>query len=43
MGGHKHTYSISKPIYDAPENYIKNNKVDPSIDFMGEVSNSASM
>ena len=28
MGGHKHTYSISKPIYDAPLNYITaSNKV----------------
>lgn len=27
FGGHKHTYSISKPIYDAQEDYIVNNTV----------------
>lgn len=27
FGGHKHTYSISKPIYDAPSDYISNNTV----------------
>lgn len=27
MGGHKHTYCISRPIYDAPEGYITNNSV----------------
>ena len=25
MGGHKHTYSLSKPIYDAPIDYITEN------------------
>lgn len=34
-GGHKHTYSISKPIYDAPENYVNNlGQVNSSIDLM---------
>lgn len=44
MGGHKHTYSISKPIYDAPENYItSSNTVNSDIDLMDDVSASASM
>lgn len=38
FGGHKHTYSISKPVYDAPENYIKaNNTIDENIDLLGEM------
>ena len=44
IGGHKHTYSISKPIYDAPENYItSSNTVNSDVDLMGDVSASASM
>lgn len=36
FGGHKHTYTISKPIYDAPEGYIKSDhKVDQNIDLLG--------
>lgn len=43
MGGHKHTYSISKPIYDAPANYITSaNKVDSSIDIMDTMEDSLS-
>lgn len=39
LGGHKHTYSISKPIYDAPSGYIEsNNKPSTSVDLMGEVT-----
>ena len=35
MGGHKHTYSISKPVYDAPENYITNsNTINEAVDIM---------
>lgn len=43
MGGHKHTYTFSKPIYDAPDGYINSShKPDGSIDFMGEVTTAAS-
>ena len=39
MGGHKHTYSISKPVYDAPENYITNNNtVNENVDIMSDMS-----
>lgn len=39
LGGHKHTYSISKPIYDAPGNYIgDNNQPASDVDIMGEVT-----
>lgn len=39
LGGHKHTYSISKPIYDAPTGYIgNNNKPSSGVDLMGEVT-----
>lgn len=44
MGGHKHTYSITKPVYDAPEEYItSSNTINTSVDLMGEVSADASM
>lgn len=34
-GGHKHTYSISKPIYDAPANYVNaQGHVNSSINLM---------
>lgn len=43
FGGHKHTYTLSKPIYDAPENYInENHTVNGDIDLMGEVDNNLS-
>lgn len=42
FGGHKHTYSISKPIYDAPADYIQNNRQNTAIEFMGEVTESVS-
>lgn len=43
MGGHKHTYCLSKPIYDAPSNYITAaNKVDSTIDIMGTMEDSLS-
>lgn len=39
MGGHKHTYCITKPVYDAPTGYITDNhKIDSSVDFLGPVS-----
>lgn len=31
MGGHKHTYSISKPIYDAPEDYETNGLLNTAV------------
>lgn len=34
MGGHKHTYSMSRPIYDAPENYIVGNRAASGVDLM---------
>lgn len=44
FGGHKHTYSITKPVYDAPEGYItSSNTVDTSVDFMNDISDTASM
>lgn len=42
IGGHKHTYSISKPIYDAPSEYIVNNTASNDIDLMGEVGTAES-
>ena len=43
FGGHKHTYTLSKPIYDAPENYITSeNKVNPAIDIMADVDDTLS-
>lgn len=39
IGGHKHTYAISKPIYDAPANYIKDdNTINGSIDLMSNMN-----
>ena len=39
MGGHKHTYCITKPVYDAPAGYINaNNKPNSEIDLMGNVT-----
>lgn len=39
MGGHKHTYCITKPVYDAPTGYITDShKIDSSVDFLGPVS-----
>lgn len=36
MGGHKHTYTITKPVYDAPEGYINpDNTVNTNIDLLG--------
>lgn len=34
IGGHKHTYSISKPIYDAPKDYIVNNTINTDSDLL---------
>jgi hypothetical protein len=43
FGGHKHTYTLSKPIYDAPEGYVNNNGVvNPLVDLMGTVDNALS-
>lgn len=42
MGGHKHTYCVTKPVYDAPDNYIANNTVRPAADLMGEVNDATS-
>lgn len=41
MGGHKHTYSISKPIYDAPDLYITDNAKNENIDFLGGAVNAS--
>ena len=39
MGGHKHTYCITKPIYDAPDGYITtSNTVDSNIDLFGDMA-----
>lgn len=39
LGGHKHTYCITKPVYDAPATYIgSNNKPASNVDIMGEVT-----
>lgn len=36
-GGHKHTYCITKPIYDAPDGYINaNNKPSSSVDLLSQ-------
>lgn len=45
MGGHKHTYSMTRPVYDAPDGYIDGttHQVDQSVDFWGSISNNASM
>lgn len=45
IGGHKHTYSISKPIYDAPEGYINEETHSPSqgADLNDPISAEASM
>lgn len=45
MGGHKHTYSMTRPVYDAPADYINNSThaVNPSADLWGTISNDASM
>ena len=43
MGGHKHTYCLTKPIYDAPENYItSSNKVNSSVDIMSSMTDALS-
>lgn len=35
IGGHKHTYCITKPIYDAPDGYVNSlGQVQPNIDLM---------
>lgn len=37
LGGHKHTYTISKPIYDAPEGYItSSNSINSSINILND-------
>ena len=41
MGGHKHTYCITKPVYDAPEGYINNGTV-TNVDLMGDVTDALS-
>lgn len=36
FGGHKHTYTISKPIYDAPAGYINSDHtINSSVDLLG--------
>jgi hypothetical protein len=42
IGGHKHTYCMTKPIYDAPDGYISNNTINSSVDFMGTVDSALS-
>lgn len=34
MAGHKHTYGISKPIYDAPIEYLEGNKASSAVDIL---------
>lgn len=44
MGGHKHTYSMTRPVYDAPDGYITGqHTVDPNVDIWESISNNASM
>lgn len=44
IGGHKHTYSMSKPIYDAPAGYINpTTHTGGEVSLWGEVSPEASM
>ena len=45
IGGHKHTYSMTWPVYDAPDGYIdeSTHEVADGADLMGSVSNAASM
>lgn len=45
MGGHKHTYSMTMPIYDAPEGYINNVTHTPAAgaSLSGEITAEASM
>lgn len=39
MAGHKHTYGISKPIYDAPIEYLEGNKASSTVDILsGEIT-----
>ena len=39
MAGHKHTYEISKPIYDAPIEYLEGNKASSTVDILsGEIT-----
>ena len=43
IGGHKHTYTISKPIYDAPQDYItSSNTINSSVDLMDNVTDALS-
>lgn len=43
FGGHKHTFCISKPIYDAPEGYVNNKgQVQSGVDLMGKLGNNDS-
>ena len=44
MGGHKHTYSMTRPVYDAPDGYITGqHTVDPNVNIWESISNNASM
>lgn len=39
MAGHKHTYGISKPIYDAPTEYLEGNQASSTVDILsGDIS-----
>ena len=43
MGGHKHTYCITKPVYDAPSSYItSNNVIDDNVDIMDNMEDNLS-
>lgn len=42
MGGHKHTYCVTKPVYDAPDNYITNNAIRPTANLMDAVGDATS-
>lgn len=45
FGGHKHTYSMSCPVYDAPTDYLneESHSVNPDADIWKEVSPAAQM
>lgn len=43
FGGHKHTYSMTKPVYDAPENYLNGHSVRQGADLMGDITEKITM
>ncbi len=45
LGGHKHTYSMTYPVYDAPEGYINEttHTVNSEVDFWGNIDSTTSL